>query len=1524
MKRQTGKHRKTTGCAAAVLVIALWFLPAAFAKDTDIYSVNAKQNCYILMDSSGSMAWGVYEHTIDYGAMYDYFYALKDTAIPVYDYIKDPVSGGALFNNHKDRQKIYLVSGDPSVTIGHADGKDIAFTGDPGNPSVNWDFATMVDTHTLVDENGDLSDDGTGQRRITVDGNGYVLLDGAQLPLGMTIKLHDLITLFNGSVVDNGFGGVLNAPGHYFSGYEGIDTSLPYTANNVAESGDQNIFFFVTGNWINMQAVYNLTYNVNPPGAAGTGDSAWKYEPYPLGAASWATVTHALDYPAGAGNYANNLAEATTAQSIVHPGALKIRVHFSAFDVQGNGNAGTFANDYVKVYDATGALMAQYDNDNKPTSTGGWSPDITGNTATIKLKSNNSTSAAGYTIDKIAVVYQVDAGGGATYLMQSRLDVAKDAMLYVVEEFRGKMNWGFASFGNNATGAQLGPFLNPSDNDDTQRAAIATQVANVTASGGTPLMEALEDIFESGYYGRRNILDDMLCRKNYIISMTDGFPSADDDNTRIAGVTFHDWDGDGWTQDPSQYASPNPDYYDDVAHWMYTHSWLDKSVVADPANSYVNVTTHHISFGANHPLLKDAAEESGGQFIVAYNKEQLVAAFYSLALMMSKSISFTAPVVSVDAVNKTQNGDDLYMGYFLPMDSGYWVGNVKKFKLGDKSQERPELWMVYDHDNKSAIDSEGAFLDNTAAFWGDDTDVNDSDHHGGADIQEDGVGEVLLEDVQSFLSAGTYWKRSIYTYKNNAMTKFDRTNITEVDLSVADTATRDKLVNFIHGYTYDADAAGAPLAVKSWVLGPIIHSRPTVVDYYDTAAVNLPLLKRMVVVGANDGMLHVFDDTTGREIFAFIPDDILPKLKNVQANKMYDTVDGGITLYRRNKNPKYLIFGERRGGGAYWCLDVHDQNPLNWTVAWKYTNAEISESWSDVKLASIPVGITAAGKRTYKDVAVFTGGYDDEEDSFPEPFTDSDGNGTPLKADGITVDVTEWNKNDAAQDVYDDNLYNKYNPGMNESGRGIFVVDIDDPAAETTVTLADTSVKKLLPFSVTYGAASLTSGNAQTLTGMKFCFPASPGVVAGTDKYVYDSGGGILKTEYQANVLRVMYAIDVYANLFKVEFDFQMENKNTTASPNWVMNSAAWKVQNIFAGNPGSKSGSGNIGKGVETADQGRKVFYPPTISWGGTEGYFERTNYFFPNVTFSGREKMATLFFGTGDREHPRYAIIRNRFYAVYDDSSVTAKEYNADSTFKQDITVSSTPYTEDKLLNVTCDELGRDTIISTCYLGNLGGVCDSGWAADNISAAMKQYLKGLLTDDATYGSATAALENGAAHEDDAKGWYIVLEDQGKAGVCGDHIQYPTTISADTTDDRDNHLGEQILAQTALFAGILHFSSYQPAISDPCNPQGNGFIYALDYRLGSAAYNLNGDAAKKEDVTDRYTKYVGIFGIPSGAAILIREGQVGIMFSVGEKIGGGGDPELKKDGDDTPPYDGGPSGARLQLYYWRDSSSLE
>ncbi len=1482
MRRKMDKYKVVIG---AVFCLVLFLSFDSFARDTDIYQpYGNKNNAYMLLDNSGSMSYGVYEHTIDYGEMFDYFFTLNDEPDGDYrDYMYDTVNNSDVFyQNHQEKQKIYLWKGNIGVTIAHVDGEDIAFTGDAADPVYIWYMSQLVDTHTLIDDNGSLSDDGTGNQRVTVDSDGYILLDGVRLPLGLDIKLHDLQTLYNGSVVDRGFGGLMNAPGYYFSGYEGVTTDNL----DIAEDGDSDIFFFVIGNWVNMQAMYNLYYTTNSglPSGAKEGDMGWVYEKFPILNESWPQVAYSLKYPDSSngdpvdnGDYIANLTEAETSRTINQLGATRMQVHFSTLDMG--------AGDHVAIYDGSGNQIALYTN----TPADGWSAEIPGDTAVIKLQSDDSENGAGYEIDKLRVIYYENS----EYLMQSRLDVAKEAMSYVAVEFSDKINWGFAHFGKDADGADIKSTVNfnPNDNDDTSGNELLNHIAQVEAGGGTPLGEALQDLYIDGYYQHSDAIDNHSCRKNFIIAMTDGFPSYDTDWSRIKDgsttITIEDWDNDGWTNDPYQYSEPPADYYDDVAHWLYTHSWLKAdnfAEVSDPANSYENIITHHISFGAYHPLLADAAGESGGEYISTYDKEQLISAFHSLALMISEAVAFTAPVVSIDTANKIQNGDDLYMGLFLPRSDGPWVGNLKKFRLGDESTDRPELWMIYDGDNNEAIDSTGQFLDDTAAFWADDTDDNDNDNQSAADIQEDGAGEVLSERVAATFNSGSnFWEREIYTYKGGSIVPFNRDNIDANDLDVANDNERDKLVNYVYGYTYDADSSGNPVGARSWALGAIVHSRPVVIDYYDTSDDTLPLNKRYIAVGANDGMLHIFNEADGKEVFAFIPAEVLPKLKNIpNSTEFYETVDGEVTVFRRDGNPKYLIFGLRRGGGSYTCLDIEDEDPANWSVKWIYTNSEIKQSWSAANTASILTNVDSDGTRTYKDVVIFTGGYDPEEDNYPEPFNDINVDGTPFDANGNILDTgssAEWDKNDPEQDVNGNNQYDIYNPDMNEYGRGIFIVDIDDASPV---------------FSVTYGETDVLTGTEQKLSAMKFSFPASPSVVRSVDIY-----GGT--TKFQGNVFRQLYASDIYGNIFKVAY-VVVDDENFD-----------WQVRKVFSANPGSQSISGYFKQGEDTADAGRKSFYSPAVSWGGSGTYFDRGNYYYSDTDFDGTDRIATLFFGTGNRERPFIAIVKNRLYSVYDDSAVTAKQGEEPNI--TDITVSTAPYTEDDLLNLTADELGDETTITSCYLGSLEGECD---ASGDITQQMQAYLRKVLTDDATYvdSSDEYQLEDGA--ENDAKGWYIVLEDQSNPPA---HVDYPTEFDTDNDSSRDNHQGEKILSQPIVYYNNVYFTSYQPVYDDPCNPDGNGYVYSLDYRDASAALNLNTGNGDTIDITDRYRKYTAITGIPSGFEVFHREGEVGAMAAMGGSLVGPGE----DDGTSGIPGAGGfqiPSpGLGLELYYWREGA---
>jgi type IV pilus assembly protein PilY1 len=87
--------------------------------------------------------------------------------------------------------------------------------------------------------------------------------------------------------------------------------------------------------------------------------------------------------------------------------------------------------------------------------------------------------------------------------------------------------------------------------------------------------------------------------------------------------------------------------------------------------------------------------------------------------------------------------------------------------------------------------------------------------------------------------------------------------------------------------------------------------------------------RALMFIGANDGMMHALDARTGVEVWAFIPFNLLPKLKALRFGQGIDTfkffVDSSPKISDVKVGTKwrtYLFFGQGPGGTFYNTLDV--------------------------------------------------------------------------------------------------------------------------------------------------------------------------------------------------------------------------------------------------------------------------------------------------------------------------------------------------------------------------------------------------------------------------------------------------------------------------------------------------------------------------------------------------------------------------------------------------------------------------
>jgi type IV pilus assembly protein PilY1 len=339
-----------------------------------------------------------------------------------------------------------------------------------------------------------------------------------------------------------------------------------------------------------------------------------------------------------------------------------------------------------------------------------------------------------------------------------------------------------------------------------------------------------------------------------------------------------------------------------------------------------------------------------------------------------------------DLTSWDRDGDGVPDNYFLVSDPSQLAAQLKS--------AFDEILQLNSSVTAVAVDSQS--LDSGQYVYG--TSFTSSDWTG--DLikrQKSRTGNTATSSVVWRASAqlGAPASRNILFAKAGALTPFNWSNLTAAQQTqlnrtvagVVDSQGQAR-VSFLRG-------ENSTFRTRASLIGDIINSSPALVgggDYltsradalegsnnYAAYAASQAGKPAVVYVGANDGMLHAFNASTGAELFAFIPSAVIPNLNALtapdygqnQGTEHRYFVDGSPTVadvYYGSDWHKVLVGSLGAGGREVFALDV--SNPASPRLLWEFT------SDNDSSLGYTSAQPTIARLHNGKWVALVPNGYD--------------------------------------------------------------------------------------------------------------------------------------------------------------------------------------------------------------------------------------------------------------------------------------------------------------------------------------------------------------------------------------------------------------------------------------------------------------------------------------------------------------------------------------------------------------------
>lgn len=361
----------------------------------------------------------------------------------------------------------------------------------------------------------------------------------------------------------------------------------------------------------------------------------------------------------------------------------------------------------------------------------------------------------------------------------------------------------------------------------------------------------------------------------------------------------------------------------------------------------------------------------GGGWYSAMSPQEIAKSFNSFVNVLSKDIpsaSVNKAVIPVDILNPYELQPYAYLTMYEPTVQGMtaaWAGNLKRYGIGTKG-------LVVDQSDKSIFAANGVVKDSVKDLW-EKSSLTDAEKAKTRLFQGGALNQIDLgkNDADEF-------KRTVYTTrecveKQNQVVCQQNQNVALKQINqdyfnkglTAQDQLRGYLLGLLGYNVVNPKAVDDEDIMQLWQqrpelrqMGAILHSDPLLftqngkVSRDANGYISTSEREDYVLFGTTQGVLHVLDAKTGKEKFAFVPNEMVVSNHNnfIHPNAADPTgkflygIDGAWTVHTEYvpdseagenltvaertdveiAGKQWVYGGLRMGGRSYYALDLSD------------------------------------------------------------------------------------------------------------------------------------------------------------------------------------------------------------------------------------------------------------------------------------------------------------------------------------------------------------------------------------------------------------------------------------------------------------------------------------------------------------------------------------------------------------------------------------------------------------------------